>query len=632
MNNIISLSGNLLLIICLATSMLQSLNLFTANSYTNNNVKLFSTIQFTSIVLAFLILIFLFTQSNFGFELVTFHSHSEKPFLYKISGAWGNHEGSLLLWILILTLFNFLYSLSAERDKLYKNKVIAIQSILILGFVLFSIALSNPFALNEIPQSEGLGLNPILQDPLLAIHPPILYFGYVGFSLVFSLAVAGLLTSNINNVWAETVKSWTFLAWTFLTAGIALGSYWAYYELGWGGYWFWDPVENASLMPWLAATALIHCVVVLQKKNTMQSWTVLLAIITFSLSLMGTFLVRSGVLNSVHTFASDPGRGLYILSFLFLVLITSFTIYALKSDGIDKENSYSIVSRDAGIMVNNWVLITILFIVFLGTIYPLFTDLVLNTSLTVGPSYYVMTITPVIIILLLFMIISPLVNWTAGKLSNVIVKMRYVLISSLTLVLILSLYFFLFSLTELTIIFLCIILILTSISSGIIYSRKNIIITPSLGRTLSHSGFGLLLLAIVSNAVYSEEKIFDAKVGDTLKLSDNTFRFEKINQFEKQNYNSIQAIFYLMDKNKKVEKFSPEIRFYNDPPTITSETSIVHRLFEDIYIVMNVTQATNSISVRIHVKPFMTFLWIGVILIILGGVLSVFIKNKKINA
>ena len=347
---------------------------------------------------------------------------------------------------------------------------------------------------------------------------------------------------------------------------------------------------------------------------------------------MGTFLVRSGVLNSVHTFASDPGRGLYILSFLFLVLITSFTIYALKSDGIDKENSYSIVSRDAGIMVNNWVLITILFIVFLGTIYPLFTDLVLNTSLTVGPSYYVMTITPVIIILLLFMIISPLVNWTAGKLSNVIVKMRYVLISSLTLVLILSLYFYLFSLTELAIIFLCIILILTSVSSGIIYSRNNIIITPSLGRTLSHSGFGLLLLAIVSNAVYSEEKIFDAKVGDTLKLSDNTFKFEKINQFEKQNYNSIQAIFYLMDNNKQVEKFSPEIRFYNDPPTITSETSIVHRLFEDIYIVMNVTQATNSISVRIHVKPFMTFLWIGVILIILGGVLSIFIKNKKINA
>ena len=508
MSNIVSLSGNLLLITCLVTSSLQFSNLFTNNLFTNNNVKLFSTIQFVSIFLAFLILIILFTQSNFNFELVTFHSHSEKPLLYKISGAWGNHEGSLLLWILILTLFNFFYSLSNESNKFYKNKVIAVQSILIIGFVLFSIILSNPFSLSENPHSEGFGLNPILQDPLLAIHPPILYFGYVGFSLIFSLAVAGLLTGNIDNVWAESVKPWTFLAWTFLTAGIALGSYWAYYELGWGGYWFWDPVENASLMPWLAATALIHCVVVLQKKNTMQSWTVLLAIITFSLSLMGTFLVRSGVLNSVHTFASDPGRGLYILCFLFLVLVTSFTIYAIKSDSIDKENSYSIVSRDAGIMVNNWVLITILFIVFLGTIYPLFTDLVLNTSLTVGPNYYVMTITPVILILLFFMIISPLLNWTYGKLSKVIVKMRYVLISSLTIVLILSLYFHLFSMTELAIIFLCIILILTSVSSGIVYSSKNIIITPGLGRTLSHSGFGLLLLAIVSNAVYSEEKIF----------------------------------------------------------------------------------------------------------------------------
>ena len=428
--------SNFLLLLCLTASLMQSSKIINNKIFTRPGIIVLAYVQLISILLSFLILIYLFLISDFNFDLVYFNSHSEKPLIYKFSGVWGNHEGSMLLWILILVLFNFLFALSRRISERFKEITVAVQSIMIFGFVAFLFFLSNPFALNQNNFFDGIGLNPILQDPLLAIHPPVLYVGYVGFSLVFSLAIAGLITKEVDQQWASIVKPWVFSAWAFLTAGIALGSFWAYYELGWGGYWFWDPVENASLMPWIAATALIHCVLILQKRNVMQSWTIILAILTFSLSLVGTFLVRSGILNSVHTFASDPGRGLFILLFIFLILVFSFSLFAYNFEKINKTSSMGLISRGTGIQVNNWLLITILTIVFLGTMYPLATDLLLNKSLTVGPKYYSTTIAPIIILFLFFMFISPRLGWTDTKLYKIIIQLRYLIITSLTITLI----------------------------------------------------------------------------------------------------------------------------------------------------------------------------------------------------
>ena len=629
MSEILSFAATFSLIICLIVSLYQMRLFFIKYETTKNNHLLFSSVQLSSCFFSFAILIYIFLTSNFDFQIVHSNSHSDKPFIYKFSGAWGNHEGSLLMWILILTIFNFLFVIYDSSNFKLRNKIIANQSFLILGFLAFCLFMSSPFTLMEESFSQGLGLNPILQDPLLAIHPPVLYLGYVGFSLVFSFAIAGMLKDKVDQEWAIALKPWILVAWIFLTLGIALGSFWAYYELGWGGYWFWDPVENASLMPWLSATALLHCIIVLEKRNTLQSWSILLSILTFSLSLIGTFLVRSGILNSVHTFASDPGRGLFILLFLALVLFFSFSLFATKGSMLEKKSSFGAISRESGILVNNWLLLTILFIVFLGTIYPLFIDLVLEKSLTVGPQFYVVTITPILILLLMFMTITPLIGWTKSSFSQAFIKIKYSLIFSLTLAFAISLYFSLFPVTQIIILLLSFSLIATSLFLGVNLYKKNIFVKSILGRTLSHAGFGLFIVSVIANATYSEEKIYDAKVKDILELNEHQFVFEQVNRVEGENYSSIQAVFNLLRDDKPINQFTPEIRFYNDPPTATSETSIVQGVFKDIYIVMNVPQYQDSISVRIHIKPFMNFIWLGVLMIIIGGIFSIFQRVKS---
>ena len=384
-------------------------------------------------------------------------------------------------------------------------------------------------------------------------------------------------------------------------------------------------------MPWIAATALIHCVLILQKRNVMQSWTIILAILTFSLSLVGTFLVRSGILNSVHTFASDPGRGLFILLFIFLILVFSFSLFAYNSEKINKINSMGLVSRGTGIQVNNWLLITILTIVFLGTMYPLATDLLLNKSLTVGPKYYSTTIAPIIILFLFFMFISPHLGWTDTKLYKIIIQLRYLIITSLTITLIISLYFELFNLTEILIIFFSLLLIISSVTASINFNKQNILVRTNLGQNLAHAGFGILMMAVVSNAVYSEERIYNAKVGDNLQLQKYIFSFDKIEQVEESNYNSLKAYFLMKKDGKLIDTFTPEIRFYSNPPTITSEASILHKFFSDIYLVMNVPQDQQSISVRMHIKPFMTILWLGALMIIIGGIISASIRIGRVD-
>ena len=391
--------------------------------------------QFVFLGLAFVCLISVFIQDDFSVAYVANNSNTLLPLHYKVSAVWGAHEGSLLLWTLILAGWSGAIALfSGHMPQTFSARVLSILGFISLGFLLFLLFTSNPFLKTEITVSEGLGLNQVLQDLLLAIHPPILYVGYVGYSLVLSFAIGGMITNKVDNEWAAWLHPWALVAWIFLTLGIGLGSFWAYYELGWGGYWFWDPVENASLMPWLAGTALFHCVLILEKKNILQSWTILLSILTFSFSLIGTFLVRSGILNSVHTFASDPARGLFILIFLAIILVISFGIYAQKGPLLDSKDELKLVSKESSILGNNWLLLSILFVVFLGTLYPLGTDLFLQKSISVGPNYYILTLLPITILLLILMIIGPNTKWKNDKVSNVIFSInKYTPIYSLSI-------------------------------------------------------------------------------------------------------------------------------------------------------------------------------------------------------
>ena len=618
--------GNILMLVCLLASLIQSTQLLPKKI--DIDYKIFSRLPFYSSLLAFILLIYIFVDSNFNYQLVVNNSHSEKPLIYKIAGAWGNHEGSLLLWILVLTIFNFMFSYSKIEHADFKKNVISFQSLMIFGFTLFLLLTSNPFTPTETFVSEGLGLNPVLQDLLLAIHPPILYVGYVGYSLVLSFAIGGMITNKVDKVWAEWLHPWVLTAWIFLTLGIGLGSFWAYYELGWGGYWFWDPVENASLMPWLAGTALFHCVIILKKKNILQSWTILLSILTFSLSLIGTFLVRSGILNSVHTFASDPARGLFILIFLAIILIISFTLYAFKGPLLDNKSEMSLVSKESSILANNWLLLSTLFVVFLGTLYPLGTDLFLQKSTSVGPNYYILSLLPITVLLLFFMIIGPNAKWQSDKISNIILSTNKLFILSLAIIFGFSIYFDELHLTQITLLTLCLTLILVSIKDGLRVNHNYTIIKPSLGKSLAHIGFGLLILSVVANATFAQEKIFQAKVNDILILDDQKFRFDSVEQNKGKNYNSIIATFHLMDNKTILETFKPEIRVYSNPPTVTSETSIIRKFLTDIYVVMNIPENSDFVNVRIHIKPLISFIWLSIILMVIGGMSAIVFRVK----
>ena len=383
------------------------------NKIINQNIFILLSLQFFSVVLSFLSLVYSFIISDFSNATVYNNSHTTKPLFYKISGTWGNHEGSLLLWQLVLTLFIFLFIIfSKKQPSKYRLLSIFFQQIIISGFFLFLLLKSNPFDfLFPIPK-EGLGLNPILQDPALAIHPPILYLGYVGSSIIFSSSLASLVQNNINSEWTSHIKKWIQVTWFFLTLGILLGSIWAYYELGWGGFWFWDPVENVSLMPWLCLTALIHTIIVLEKRQLLKSWTVILSIATFTLSMSGTFLVRSGILNSVHTFANDPERGIFILLFLFSLIILSLILFFVYHDKEKaSQKKFFFISKETSILVNNWFMMYFLSVVLIGTIYPIFLEVIISEKISIGPPFYNKLIIPFLSIFLIFMATGPNLNW-----------------------------------------------------------------------------------------------------------------------------------------------------------------------------------------------------------------------------
>ena len=384
------------------------------------NILFLSFLQLVFVIVSFFSLILSFINSDFSNETVFNNSHTTKPLFYKISGTWGNHEGSLLLWLLVLTLFIFLFLIkSTEQPKKYRILTLLYQQVIIIGFFLFVLMTSNPFNYLFPTPIEGLGLNPILQDPALAIHPPILYLGYVGTSIIFSSSLAAVTQNYVSKEWGQHIKKWVLVSWVFLTTGIMLGSIWAYYELGWGGFWFWDPVENVSLMPWLTLTALLHCIIVLEKRAALTSWVVILSITTFTLSMCGTFLVRSGILNSVHTFANDPARGIFILVFLFFLIILSLGIFFVFHKENNKDsNNFFWLSRETSILINNWFMMYFLSVVLIGTVYPIFLEVISSEKISVGPPFYQKLIIPFLIPFLLFMTLGTKLKWIKSKIEN----------------------------------------------------------------------------------------------------------------------------------------------------------------------------------------------------------------------
>ena len=490
----------------------------------------------------------------------------------------------------------------------------------IIGFFVFLISSSNPFKIVFPIPNEGLGLNPILQDPALAIHPPILYLGYVGTSIIFSGALAATTLNYISKTWATHIKNWVLVSWIFLTLGILLGSIWAYYELGWGGFWFWDPVENVSLMPWLALTTLLHCILVLEKRSILSSWVIILSITTFTLSMCGTFLVRSGILNSVHTFANDPERGLFILTFLFILIFISLFIFFVFHK-TDKNNfeTFLLLSKETSILINNWFMMYFLSVVLIGTLYPIFLDVISSKQISVGPPFYHKLIIPFLILFLIFMAIGPQLKWIKsgleGKLYLFILFVISILISF-------------FIVTNLSINLLVNTLLIGSAFYLFFVTIRDFFLKKfkNISQNLSHFGFSLLILSILFNNILSSELITNLKVGE--KFTNEKFQivFNDLKKSEKKNYISFKGYFSIIE-NEKVDKLEPELRVYNQPNIITSEADIKTTLLTDKFITMNTVQNEDYFNIRYQVKPFMLWIWISVLLISLGGILSLF--NRK---
>ena len=508
-----------LTIFFLSISNLQKINI---KKKINLNKLIF--FQFFFVLVSFFSLVALFVLSEFSNITVFNNSHTTKPLFYKISGTWGNHEGSLLLWLLILTLSLFIYFLSSKSRPIKERLLTLIfQEVIIIGFLIFIIKTSNPFnQIFPIPK-EGLGLNPILQDPILAIHPPVLYLGYVSTSIIFSSSLASLVQGNVNNLWAKHIKKWIFASWIFLTIGILLGSIWAYYELGWGGFWFWDPVENISLMPWLSLTALLHCILVLEKRSLLSSWTIILSISTFTLSVCGTFLVRSGILNSVHTFANDPERGLFILIFLFILVFLSLVIYFLFEKNLKTNNNkFNLLTKESSILINNWFIMYFLSVILIGTIYPIFLEVLSDQKISVGPPFFNKLLIPFLIPFLIFMSIGPNLNWIKNK----IFENKIQLIIFFILNLILS-FFIIKIFGRITLTFT----ILLAASFYLFYITFKDLIKKdykNISQAISHFGFSLLILSILMNSILSKEIIANLKVGEEIKFMESKLSLKKL--------------------------------------------------------------------------------------------------------
>ena len=622
--------GEILVFLILASSFFIIYNAYLDIQIRNQIIKKIiynlSLFQITFTILSFFTLIIAFVNSDFSLTNVYENSHTAKPLFYKIAGTWGNHEGSLLLWINILVLFSFLFLVfNFKHNKKFRLYTLIFQNILIIGFVIFLLLNSNPFSLIYPVPLEGLGLNPILQDPALAIHPPLLYVGFVGCSIYFSAAMASMFSEYKGKKFALSIKSWVQISWCFQTLGITVGSIWAYYELGWGGFWFWDPVENASLLPWFAITALMHSVMVLEKRNTLYAWVIILCLLTFILSVTGTFLVRSGILNSVHTFASDPSRGIYILLFLGMMIFASLIVFYKKY----KKDTYNfnLKTRETFILVNNWFMAFFLVTVLVGTLYPIFIDVITNTKISVGPPFYNIVIIPLIVPFIILMTVGPQFKWIN---SQNIKFNQSIFIFFGAVIINLSIYYFFGSYSVLTnlIFIVAIFLILQCFldAKKSLYKNQKF----EYPRIISHLGFGLLVLCIGINHQYSLEVDFNLKVGENKKVNNYEIYFKNIKIEQNKNYQSIIGNFKLTNlKNNLVQYLDPEIRVYSNPETLTYEAAIKSRITSDFYLTMSNVSRSEYYNIKFQNKPFMIWIWISAFIIASGGFVQLILKKNE---
>ena len=576
-------------------------------------------VQAVPVVVAFGLLITLFVRTDLSVALVVANSHSAKPLLYKIAGTWGNHEGSMLLWVMILALSGAAIAIfSRELKRATLRATLGAQAALALGFYAFLLFSSNPFArLNPAP-AEGQGLNPLLQDPGLAFHPPTLYVGYVGLSVAFSLAVGALITRDVGPALARAMRPWVLISWIFLTIGITAGSYWAYYELGWGGWWFWDPVENASLMPWLAATALLHSINVLAARGGLKTWTMMLAVVAFSMSMAGTFLVRSGILTSVHAFAVDPERGTFILGLLIFYVGAALALFAVRAQTVTEGSRFALVSREGGLVLNNLLLSVILGIVFVGTLYPLFVEAVTGEKLSVGPPYFNAVAGPLGLLLGALLIVGPLLRWRRHDAPIVrrtipaLIAGGAALIASILLA------------PDMSILARLGLIVGVALVPGSVMPLfgRSLRRTPvaTWGMVVAHLGVAVALIGMASDSAFTQERLAAARPGEQLKVGPYTIEFVGVAPVAGSNWTAVEALLRASKGNGAVE-MRPQARVFTSPPTETSEVALHTAWNGQLYAVIG-QQRGDAWQLRLWWKPFVTFIWFGGLMIALGGALA----------
>ncbi len=580
-------------------------------------------IRFSSLLtlLSFFSLMYAYVVSDFSNYNVFQNSHSNKPLIYKISGTWGNHEGSMLLWLCILSIFSFFFSFTKNIEEDFQKLTLIIQAFLHILFGLFIVFTSNPFLVNSILVNEGLGLNPILQDPGLAVHPPILYAGYVGYSIVFSIAIAGLF-QNTDDEWIYVAKKWSLISWTFLTGGIALGSYWAYYELGWGGWWFWDPVENISLMPWIAGLALVHSLMMVRGEQAIKKWIVFLSILCFSLSVFGTFLVRSGILTSVHSFAADASRGIFILLIFFIVTGFGFLVFLLKEPKKSNTLNLLFINKVSALVINNILMIIATLTILLGTIYPIIIEVLYNKRISVGGPYFNSTVIPIMIPGFLLMSIAPILSWQTNKINN---SKKYVLAFIILSVLVLIQSYFLdfntWGFVGLLLGFWIILASIIAIFSS--YKIKiNIKFFKIINPHVAHIGVGIAIVGITCSSVFQNELDFNLNEGDKFNVNGKTVLFEKIETTNEINFQSLRGKFLFDIEKNQSKEIEAGKNYYPVSKMITSEAGILHQWNKDIYFILG-DQKNNEWFVKVLINPFVSFIWLGVIIMMYSGLIAV---------
>ena len=640
--------GHFMLALALATAVFQSVVPHWGAA--RNNVLLLraagpaAEAQLVLVAAAFLCLVWLYVTSDFSVLNVAENSHSEKPLVYKITGVWGNHEGSMVLWVLILAAFGASIAVFGDNLPLrLKSRVLAVQGLVAALFLLFIVTVSNPFLRLVPPPIEGNGLNPVLQDPSLAIHPPFLYAGYVGLSVAFSFACAALIEGRVEPAWARWVRPWTLAAWMFLTAGIALGSWWAYYELGWGGFWFWDPVENASFMPWLAATALLHSAIVVEKRNALKIWTVLLAILAFSLSLVGTFLVRSGVLTSVHAFAVDPARGVFILAILVLLIGGALLLFAWRAPELKPGGLFAPLSREGALVVNNLLLAACAATVFIGTLYPLALDAVAGEKISVGPPYYNLTFVPMFVPLLLLVPAGPLLSWKRAAAWPVVERLWVAAVIAAVIAIVIHVALVGGPLAAPFGFALAIWLIAGSIAE--LGGRIGLIRDPggalrrlaglprsAIGMALAHGGLGLLVLGIVAVTAGRQELVSALAPGARATLAGFDVVFVGESLRSGPNYTAESGRFDVGVGGRTAVTLVSEKRTFKPQNQTTTEAGIHTFLSGDLYVVMGDRSADGGRVVRIYFNPLVQMIWLGAAVMFAGGFMSLTDRRFRIGA